>query len=787
MANDPELRNKTPDGIPEFLAPITRAWAQSSSRLVPFLAVISAFLMGVPLLIISAGEGSVTEGISVSRDAYSALIEGATGIAINNAMSADSFDVLEDYAETTEIEAARFKPQADRFARVAEIGEENLDRYETFLTDYPILAEYDDDTFTDTTERLDFLRDEFDDPDRLRDAADTLALLINTEASNGSVEGLAELVTDQGADQDRLGTIAALAERIPNEDIFDNIIDWVESNPFGIYGGDTVDSLLLLDDTTIDPAFWQTFAEMDDATFNQTRDDLSVVQELGFVATQRYAGVLQTLDELGIELRSNDADTIDDINELGLSTVQEAIATSNELIEKGIDDPEALNAQLRRVGNFYDAGYLQSETVNQVLAEELAPALDEHLVIKRPGNLFPLLIHDGAGGNIIGQVDNNQDLPVLYFRAGNVVFMFIPSELENTLVRAIPFIIAGLAVALGFKAGLFNIGAEGQIYMGALLVAWLGVALNLPAIIHLPVIIIVGIIGGFLYGAIPGALKAYTGAHEVITTIMLNFIAIQFVDWIIKTDSSLGIGDPDSSLPRTRTIDVSAQMPTFDQLSPFLIISVGFALFALLYWLRRNQPNAIMTPLLFGISIIIGGFVLQVLAVQGDLHLGFVLMLLAVWFTDWFLDRTTAGFEIRTVGTNANAARYAGMNVNWNILLAMALSGALAGYAGMIEISAKELNMQPGFIAGVGFDAIAVALIARTNPRAMLWAGLLWGGLLSGSQLMQSRAGISIDLVKIVQALIIMFIAADQIIRYVWRIPESEDEDKLVFSSGWGG
>ena len=444
-----------------------------------------------------------------------------------------------------------------------------------------------------------------------------------------------------------------------------------------------------------------------------------------------------------------------------------------------------------------DSEFLSGDSVNLMLTEQLDAALDQHLVIRRPGNR--VLDAADMGGRVFDILKNNQDLEVLFLRVGDHVLLFIPSNLEKTIVRAIPFIIAGLAVGLGFKAGLFNIGAEGQLYAGAIAVAALGAfaSPDTPALLLLPGVIILGLIGGFLWGALPGALKAFTGAHEVITTIMLNFIAILLVDWLIKSIDPVILGDVNASVPKTPEILPAAALPTMDSIStPLALIGLMAAVAAVAFLLnylpaRRDHPEAALRSGIIWAIVMSGLQLALVLIAVGDqtkLHFGFWLMIAAVWLTDWFLTRTTLGFELRTVGANQHAAKYAGMSVPRNIMLAMALSGMLAGLAGAIEISGVEHVMHPRFFAGVGFDAIAVALLARNDPKGMVWAGLLWGGLLSGAALMQIRADISIDLVKIVQALIIMFIAADQIIRFLWRVPKrsAEEEGDLVFSTGWG-
>jgi ABC-type uncharacterized transport system permease subunit len=315
-----------------------------------------------------------------------------------------------------------------------------------------------------------------------------------------------------------------------------------------------------------------------------------------------------------------------------------------------------------------------------------------------------------------------------------------PRAIADTVVRSTPFIICGLGVALAFKSGLFNVGAEGQLYAGSVAVILIGTTMRLPPILHIPLGIVAGAIGGAAWAAIAGVLKARTGAHEVINTIMLNYIAVRLTDWLIRSRAPLILGDPlDTSSSRTRFVSDTLHLPG---------IRVG--------------DNTV-------------------------LHLGIILAVALVFAADWFLKRTTVGFELRTAGTNPNAARYAGMSVPRTIVLAMALSGAMAGIAGAGEIMGVRYALSADYFAGLGFDAIAVALLARSNPIGILFAGLLWGGLLTGARLMQVRAGLSIDVIKIVQALIIMFVAADQIVRWIYRIPQPKAGEETVISRGWGG
>lgn len=299
-----------------------------------------------------------------------------------------------------------------------------------------------------------------------------------------------------------------------------------------------------------------------------------------------------------------------------------------------------------------------------------------------------------------------------------------PDRVASSISRSTPYIGAALAVAFAFKAGLFNIGVEGQLLVGGVLAAWVatwGFVDDTPGVLAIPIVLVAGWLGGLAYGAFPGWLKARTGAHEVISTIMLNNIAILTVRWIVNSQDPIVLRDRASSVPQTEPVASTARLPEM--------------------W--GSVPR---------------------------LHLGTVVLILLCSLVSFLLLRTSFGFEVRTVGTNPFAASYAGMSVNRITVAVMALSASIAGLTAAVEVSGTYRFFQPGILAGIGFDGIAIALLARANPYAIIPAAFLWGSMLSGAGLMQQEAGVSIDVVRIVLALVLLFVAADAIVRYVFRL-----------------
>ena len=303
-----------------------------------------------------------------------------------------------------------------------------------------------------------------------------------------------------------------------------------------------------------------------------------------------------------------------------------------------------------------------------------------------------------------------------------------------TILAAAPLILGGLAVGLGFKAGLFNIGAQGQFLMGALGAAAVGASLaGASPLVAIPAAVVVGALTGAAWGFIPGALKAWTGAHEVVTTIMLNFIAGIFIGYLITGP----LEAPGFSFSRTGPVG-NAEFPPIPGTEIHSGVLIAFAL----------------VP--------------------------------AVW---WLLWKSTLGFEIRTVGANPDAARYAGMSPTFLTVLTMSLCGLLAGLAGVIQILGVSLFMTASYGSGVGFDSISVALLGRAHPVGIMLSALLFGAMRAGSGLMQiGAANVPTEIIDIIQATILLFLAADVVIRKILRIraPSAEPSELQTITKSYG-
>jgi ABC-type uncharacterized transport system permease subunit len=307
--------------------------------------------------------------------------------------------------------------------------------------------------------------------------------------------------------------------------------------------------------------------------------------------------------------------------------------------------------------------------------------------------------------------------------------------ISETLTNATPLILGGLSVGLAFRAGLFNIGGQGQVIMGAICAGFVGFHWDLPPGLHLLLGIMAGIVGGAVWGGLAGFLKAKTGAHEVITTIMLNYVAFYFLAYLLSVK---GFQAPPYGQAISNPVYDSAQLP----------------------------------PLL-GSSV--------------RVHGGLILALLAAWFVHWLLTRSTLGFRLRAVGANPFASRTAGMSVENSYITVMLISGALCGLAGVSQILGTNSRITGDIDAGIGFDAITVALLGRANAKGIVAAGLLFGALHAGGTQMQSATGTPIDLVLVIQSLIVLFIAAPMLVRSIYRLRGTAAGVGGAMAKGWNG
>jgi ABC-type uncharacterized transport system permease subunit len=300
--------------------------------------------------------------------------------------------------------------------------------------------------------------------------------------------------------------------------------------------------------------------------------------------------------------------------------------------------------------------------------------------------------------------------------------------LTETLTFATPLIAAGLGVALAFRIGMFNIGGRGQMLMASAAAGWVAFSLDLPWGIHMIVALIAGLAAGALWAGIAGALKAWTGAHEVIVTIMLNFIAFYLVSWMLRTPGLLQA--PGSSNPKTPPMKDTAVLPE-----------------------------------LFG--------------PQYNLHFGFILVIIATIVVWWILSRSSLGFKFRAVGENPHAARVAGINVQSMYIVGMLIAGALVGLAGVNQVLGTiTTGFSADIDAGIGFDAITVALLGRSTPWGTFAAGILFGAFKAGGFSMQAAQGVPIEIITVVQALIVLFIAAPPLVRTIFFLPSPERDQR---------
>ena len=419
-----------------------------------------------------------------------------------------------------------------------------------------------------------------------------------------------------------------------------------------------------------------------------------------------------------------------------------------------------------------------------------------------------------AGGALIIWITSASLETVFVAYAGMINGAFFKTRgFSETLVAMTPYIWLSLGLAVGFKAGLFNIGAEGQFYIGAISAAWAGIVFTgLPTFIHLPLVILAGALGGAIWAGIPALLKVRTGAHEVITTMMMNYIAFRFTEYLV----SYPLRDTKSTAVQTLRVSPNAELWSLYQIperlqDPLNALFVAF-IFAFVGWTLTEwilvRPDFIQRlgsamrrhTIAVGIGLAVGviSFVgLPILTRIGWLftdqydrmHIGIFLAIVAavgIWRLLW---KTTIGFEMRTAGANPDAAKYAGINSARTIIITMLISGGLAGIAGTIEVLGVSICrcLPLFFSSGYGFDSIAIALIAKNNPIGIIGAAFLFGAMRNGSDLMELQSGVSKYIISLIQALVLLFVAAPSMVRYLLRMKAARKVETEQLTRGWGG
>jgi general nucleoside transport system permease protein len=313
------------------------------------------------------------------------------------------------------------------------------------------------------------------------------------------------------------------------------------------------------------------------------------------------------------------------------------------------------------------------------------------------------------------------------------------TPLSETLTYATPLLIVSIGVGIAFQTGLFNIGANGQAVIGGIAGTVIGSMIRLPTVIHLPMALVGGILGGMLCGAVPGLLKAYTGAHEVIVTLMFNYVTYAFLLYAV--------------------LSTPFQQPGQQN-------DIG----------RTLYPTAILAPLFgtkSGLRVSYGIFVAAAVVV----------------FAWWLLDRSSLGFDFRVTGANPSAARASGISAKSVIVIVFLISGGLAGLAGFVQVASTTHYIDGGFLignAGIGFTAITVALLGRNRPIGIVWASLLFAALSVGGRNMQAATGIPLDLATVIQSAVVLFVATPILVKEIFHLKGGQTANLQIATTGWG-